>query len=254
MSLKELVHSGPEADTARIVLYGLGGIGKSTWASKAEKPIFLDIEGGLGGIDAESIPLNESDYMGFIDTLKLIYEEKHDYKTLVIDSIDWLERIIHRHVCKTKSVDNIAELEWGKGYVAALNFIEQIISKLDKIREAKKMDVILIAHAAILQVENPGEKSYNRWGIQLHYKSAAKLFQWSDACLFATWDVYTTQEAGKFGATRNLAHGGDRVLRSVDQPTHLAKNRLGLPDPLKMDYEEFSRHLNQFKKRERVHA
>lgn len=247
--LNEIVHKGPEVETIRSILYGLGGIGKSTWASKSDAPIFLDIEGGLGGIDVESIPLKNSDYQKFIDVLKMIYEEDHKYKTLVIDSLDWLERIVHQHVCKLKSVDSIGDLDWGRGYLVALNIFEQIINKLDKIREQKKMDIILIAHAAIMQVDNPGESSYTRWGIQMHYKTAAKIYQWSDACLFAYNDVYVTKEAGSFGKTRVLAHGGDRVVRTVDQPTHMAKNRMNLPDPMKLDYEEYHSYLDKIKNR-----
>ena len=79
MSLKDLVKTGPDFDTFRMIIYGMGGIGKSTLASLAEKPIFLDIEGGLAGIDANSIPLQETDYMGFLESLKMLYEEDHDY-------------------------------------------------------------------------------------------------------------------------------------------------------------------------------
>jgi len=249
MSLKDIVKTGPDFDTFRMIIYGMGGIGKSTLASLAEKPIFLDIEGGLAGIDANSIPLQETDYMGFLESLKMLYEEDHDYKTLVVDSLDWLERVVHRHTCGVKKVDDIADLDWGKGYVAALGFMEQIINKFDKLRNHKKMNMILISHAATTKVEDPGVPEYQKWALQLHYKSAAKLFQWSDMCLFATYDVRTTKETGAFNKQRTLAHGGTRVLRTRDQPTHAAKNRIGLPDPMEMEWELIQEFINNAKKK-----
>ena len=103
MSLKDIVITKPDFETYRAIIYGVGGIGKSTLASKSEKPIFLDIEGGLSCIEVPSIPLMNVNppeaYEKFIQTLAMLYEEDHDYKTLVIDSLDWLERIVHAHTC-----------------------------------------------------------------------------------------------------------------------------------------------------------
>ena len=253
MSLKDIVKTKPDFETYRAIIYGVGGIGKSTLASKAEKPIFLDIEGGLSCIEVPSIPLMNVNppeaYEKFIQTLAILYEEDHDYKTLVIDSLDWLERIVHAHTCKTKRIDDIATLDFGRGYVAALGFMEQIINKLEKLRSKKKMNMILISHAAQVKVDNPGEEERMKWNLQLHHKSTAKFFQWSDMCLFANYEVRTTKESASFGKQRIIAHGSERILHTRDHANHAAKNRLGLPDPMDMDWELIQKFINNAKKK-----
>ena len=253
MSLKDIVKTKPDFETYRMILYGVGGIGKSTLASKAEKPIFLDIEGCLSCIEVPSIPLMNINpqevYEKFIETLKMLYEEDHDYKTLVVDSLDWLERIVHAHTCKTKRIDDIGVLDFGRGYIAALGFMEQIINKLEKLRSGKKMNMILISHAAQVKVDNPDEEERMKWNLQLHHKSTAKFFQWSDLCLFANYEVRTTKETGSFGKQRIIAHGSERILFTRDNGSHAAKNRLGLPDPMEMEWELIQEFINNAKKK-----
>ena len=253
MSLKDIVKTKPDFDTYRAIIYGVGGIGKSTLASKSENPIFLDIEGGLSCIEVPSIPLMNVNppegYEKFIQTLAMLYDEDHDYKTLVIDSLDWLERIVHAHTCKTKKIDDIATLDFGRGYVAALGFMEQIINKLEKLRSKKKMNMILISHAAQVTVGNPGEEERMKWDLQLHKKTTAKFYQWSDMCLFANYEVRTTKESASFGKQRIIAHGSERILHTRDNGNHAAKNRLGLPDPMEMDWDLIQEFINNAKKK-----
>ena len=253
MSLKDIVKTKPDFETYRMILYGVGGIGKSTLASKSENPIFLDIEGGLSCIDTASIPLMnvnpQEAYEKFIQTLAMLYEEEHQYQTLVVDSLDWLERIVHAHTCKTKKIDDIAVLDFGRGYVAALGFMEQIINKLEKLRSKKKMNVILISHAAQVTVGNPGEDERVKWDLQLHKKTIAKFYQWSDLCLFANYEVRTTKESASFGKQRVIAHGSERLLFTRDDGNHAAKNRLGLPDPMELDWNLIQEFINNAKKK-----
>jgi len=188
-------------------------------------------------------------YEKFIQTLLMLYEEEHQYQTLVVDSLDWLERIVHAHTCKTKKIDDIAVLDFGRGYVAALGFMEQIINKLEKLRSKKKMNVILISHAAQVTVGNPGEDERVKWDLQLHKKTIAKFYQWSDLCLFANYEVRTTKESASFGKQRVIAHGSERLLFTRDDGNHAAKNRLGLPDPMELDWNLIQEFINNAKKK-----
>ena len=81
------------------MLYGTHGIGKSTFGAMAEKPIFVPTEDGLADIDCESFPLARS--LGEVmAALESLYSGDHDYRTVVIDSLDWLERLIWAEVCR----------------------------------------------------------------------------------------------------------------------------------------------------------
>ena len=57
MSLLQQIHSGRRHAPPRLMIYGTEGIGKSTTASQAPKPIFIPTEDGLDQIDCDSFPL-----------------------------------------------------------------------------------------------------------------------------------------------------------------------------------------------------
>lgn len=75
----------------KVLIYGNSGVGKSTLASQFPKPLFLDLEGGLNYMDVDRTPLIK-DSETFYKLLLEISKEKPDYKTIVIDSADWLVR------------------------------------------------------------------------------------------------------------------------------------------------------------------
>ena len=91
MSLLQKIHSGPRHSPPRLMVYGVEGIGKSTIASQAPKPIFIQTEDGLDQLDCDSFPLAQT--LGEVESaVQALIAEEHDYQTVVIDSADWLER------------------------------------------------------------------------------------------------------------------------------------------------------------------
>ena len=60
MSLISSITKGREAQPPRIMIYGSEGVGKSTFAASAPKPIFIQTEDGLGEIDCRKFPLAHS--------------------------------------------------------------------------------------------------------------------------------------------------------------------------------------------------
>src|SRR6185312_615233 len=97
-------------------LYGVHGVGKSSFAAAAPEPIFIPTEEGLNTIDCHSFPLVTA-YADAIKALEALYVEEHPYRTVVVDSLDWLERLIWVEVCKERSVNNIEDVGYAKGYV-----------------------------------------------------------------------------------------------------------------------------------------
>ena len=96
-TLMNQISKGRKARPRRVMLYGTHGIGKSTFGAMAEKPIFVPTEDGLADIDCESFPLARS--LGEVmAALESLYSGDHDYRTVVIDSLDWLERLIWAEV------------------------------------------------------------------------------------------------------------------------------------------------------------
>lgn len=106
MSLLAQVTSGRQHRPRRVMLYGVHGIGKSTFGAMAPNPVFIQTEDGLSNIDCARFPLAES-FHDVMAMLMELYSEQHDFRTVVIDSLDWLERLIWTHVCREKHKENI---------------------------------------------------------------------------------------------------------------------------------------------------
>ena len=52
------------------------------------------------------LPLAES-YIDVMKALDALVNESHDFKTVVIDSLDWLETLIWKQVCSDNKVPSI---------------------------------------------------------------------------------------------------------------------------------------------------
>lgn len=105
------------------MIYGSEGIGKSTFAALVPNPVFVQTEDGLSEIDCSKFPLAKS-FDDVVLQLQAVRDEQHDYGTVVIDSLDWLERLVWDRVCADYGVKSIEKADggYGKGYVHALTY------------------------------------------------------------------------------------------------------------------------------------
>src|SRR5687768_670007 len=128
MGLLELVQHGKTQMPPRIMTYGIEGVGKSTLASCAPKPIFVQTEDGLNEIECSKFPLATS-LDDVLAALSELTTEEHPFETVVIDSLDWLERMIWDAVCRRESVTTIEKVGggYGKGYILALDYWRRLI-------------------------------------------------------------------------------------------------------------------------------
>lgn len=248
MSLDLVISGKQPRPPRRMVVFGTHGVGKSTFAAKADNPIFIQTEDGLGDIECSKFPLAKEWWQieRALDTLK---DEEHDYKTVVIDSLDWLETLIWKQTCLDKSVNSIEDIGYQKGYTFCLEYWHTVFDKLDELRNEKGMGVILIAHSKVEQFKHPEVEAYDRYAPRLHKHAAAAVQEWADEVFFATTEKPFVRSDGEGKKTRHIAspiESENRVLKTVEQPTHLAKNRLGkkLPPVIPLDYDLFREFLN----------
>lgn len=243
MSLPEQLHHGRRHCPPRILIYGTEGIGKSRTASQAPKPIFIPTEDGLDQIDCDSFPLATA--LTHVESaLDLLIQEDHDYQTVVLDTLDWLERLIWDQLCQQYAVSSIEKVDGGyaRGYVHALGPWRRIISRLDTLRDQRRMCVVLLAHAKIEKFEDPETAAYDRYSPRLHKHATALVTEWVDAVLFATRRIVTRTEETGFNRNRTTAaglgrDGGERILRCVGSPSCVAKNRYDLPAELPLSWQ-----------------
>lgn len=240
MQLLNQIERGKTSKPRRTKVYGTHGVGKSTFAAESEKPIFVQTEDGLAGIEADRFPL-ATRYGDVLNALSELYTEQHEYRTVVIDSLDWLERLIWTDVCEKRGVENIEDIGYGKGYVFALTQWREILAGLDGLRNDRDMGVILIAHAQIEKFANPETDTYDRYSPRLHKQASALIQEWCDEVLFAAYRLHTKTTDEGFGRKRVQGIGtGERIIRTTERPAHVAKNRLGLPEELPLDYATYA--------------
>lgn len=240
MTLLKQVQRGCVNVPRRTLLYGTHGIGKSTFGAMAEQPIFVPTEDGLANIDCERFPLAGS-CAEVMHALAALYTEEHAYRTVIIDSADWLERLIFARVCQDRNVESIEDIPYGKGYVFALTHWREVLAALDALRRDRGMQVMLVAHAQIEKFANPETDTYDRYSPRLQKLASALVQEWCDEVLFATYRIHTKTVSEGFDRKRVQGIGsGERIIRTTERPAHVAKNRLNLPDELPLDYRVYA--------------
>jgi hypothetical protein len=113
-SLLSTITSGKVKRHIYMALFGLDGVGKTTFASQAPSPIFVGTEAGTFQLDVARFPKASTfeELLGQLDALLLL---KHDYKTVVVDTLDWLEPLIWAQVCGEDHVESIETYKGGFG-------------------------------------------------------------------------------------------------------------------------------------------
>ena len=221
----------------RIMLYGVEGIGKSTFAAYSPKPIFILTEDGLGSLPVQHFPLAKTvaSVMAAITTL---YDEKHDYKTVVLDSLDWLEAMIWQEM---ESKHDAKDLAYGKGASIAADKWRTIVTAFDALRAKHNMNVILIAHTMIKRFDSPETEPYDRYQPKLQERSGSLIREWADAVLFANYKTIVKQSDVGFNKTVSRGvSSGERMLFTSERPAYMAKNRYSLPESIPLDWDAFA--------------
>lgn len=235
----------------RIIIHGDAGCGKTTFGACADKPVFIQTEDGLGSLDATAFPLAQS-FTEVMEAIGTLYSEEHEFKTLVVDSLDWLEPLIWKHTCefwtdKKGDVKRLASIEdagYGKGYVEALGYWRQFFSGITALRDERKMTIVMIAHSEQKRVEDPLLPAYDTHDLKLHKRAAALAEEFADVILYAAVQTNIVTEDIGFNNKRTRAvTTGTRVIHTVGQPAFLAKNRFNLPPVLPLTWADFAQHM-----------
>lgn len=230
MSYLQKIKKGNVDLPPRVVLSGPEGIGKSTFGANAPNPLFLTAEDGLTGLEHVDrfTPENFKEFQGVLTEIEA--EQSVSFKTLIIDTADWLERLIHDHCCKRDKQANIESYGYGKGYKIVEPELVSTLAQLDRIRHKHKVSVIILSHVQIKSHTPPGSDPYDRYEMKGHKGFTGILREWPDACLFAVYETFTTKNSGN-----EKVIGGDRIIHTQWAPGWDAKNRYNLPDPIPLD-------------------
>jgi hypothetical protein len=244
IDLASILKSTTTLAAPRILVHGVAGVGKTTFAAAA--PVFICTEDGLGTLQAPHFPLARS-FDEVMEALAALYEQPHAFASVVIDSVDWLEPLIWQRTCQENGWKDLEQPGFGKGYVAALDLWRQYLEALNTLRDARGMTIIQIAHTDIKRFDSPEHEPYDRYVIKLHARAAALLQEHSDVVLFANYRISTVKSDVGFNKKVTRALGsGERVLYTAERPAFLAKNRYSLPDSLPLSWPAFAEAMPHF--------
>jgi len=244
--------TGKRKRPRRILLYGTHGIGKSSWAAKSPSPLFLQTESGLDDIGADRTPLltqfSDVPRGGERDQsveywLNCLMHEEHEYKTVVIDTLDWCERLIWQEVANDNGVEVVGDIGYGKGYQLTLTHWNRLLDTLDTLLEKRGIGIILLAHSKDVRVEPPDGDTYTRYEPDLYKNVAPLLQEWCDEVLFANYEVNQIAKDEGFNRTRHIAIGGERVVYTREMPAHLAKRRIDMPDKIALEWNTYAGYV-----------
>jgi len=241
----------------RILIYGASGCGKTTFAlcehspkgSAREDTVAILTEDGLGDIEANHFPLSKT-FEAIEEAMGALYTEAHPFKTLVIDSLDWLEPLIWDYTCRQNCWDSIEQAGYGRGYVQADYAWRRFFEGINALREEKGMTVVMIAHQQIITIADPELPEYQSTEIKLHKRAAAIAKEYMDIILHARIKTFVSNDPsktkGKNESVRQLATTtGTRVIITQPKPGATAKNRYHLPPELPLDWSAFKEAMNQ---------
>ncbi len=144
---KEKTAPKERLDDYIILLYGPPKIGKSTLASQFDKPLFLATEAGLNALEVYQVPVATWDK--FLAACKEIAAGGHDFKTIIVDTVDNLFKACSEHVRKKNNIQHESDLDWGKGWQLVRDEFSRALTKLSLL----PYGLVMISHSEFIEIK-----------------------------------------------------------------------------------------------------
>ena len=197
-----------ELNKPKAVVFGAEGSGKSTLGSKLSKPLFLDIEGGISGIDVDCVKIDT--WAEFVNTIKEIAATaEFAWDNIIIDSLTALERLLHQHICKTSGSSSIVLAcgGYGKGLVEAVTQMSLLINSLSA---KKDLGVWFLCHSTVKNVNDPTRGEYASFGVRADKSMSEWVTSWADLIGFVEIDLMVGEDGKPV-----LRKEGNEVRRTI---------------------------------------
>ena len=239
VQVRKSVQFGEVASSSghRVLLYGPGGIGKTTLASQLPGPVaFIDLDESLPRLRSQ---LEESGRMANImpvtgihnwQTLRDVIQSDgwEKVRSIVIDTGTRAEELAVAHTLENvlvdgKRVTSVEGYGYGKGYGFVFDTFLPLLADLDRHARAGR-NVVFVCHDCTSTVPNPAGEDWLRYEPRLQSPNSGKasirlrVREWADHVLFVGYDV----SVGKDGKGRGA---GTRTLYSAEVPHCMAKSR-----------------------------
>lgn len=224
----------PAFDMSKLsmLLYGAPKIGKSTFCSRAEDALFIATEPGLNHLETANVRVNS--WMEFLEVMALLQKGDHNFKILVIDTIDKLCDFCEIQICDTAKVQTLNDFSYGKGYTLYKSELKRVFVKVF----ALNMGVILTSHSQLIDIDTPTGKQ-TKWMPTFEKRAQEIIVPMVDIIGFAQ-NIISLNQKGERVETR--------VLQTKTSSLWEAGDRTGrLPETMPFKYALFERELKKEK-------
>mgnify|MGYP000119510686 CR=1 FL=1 len=225
-----------------VVMHAQEKFGKTSLFAYAPNPIYAMIQGERGLLtllDARQIPAtahyNEDfrDWMVFIDFLRSLRNDKHEYKTLVIDTGNALEMLCCDMVKREQYQDkDELFMAYHKGYVSAMVPWQKMLDLIDEIREKRRMMVVFLHHTKVKEFSDPNGKTWAKWQPEGNEKLWMLTSRKADVILFGGWDVEVKKDWTNNAKDEKATGQPTRYLLAGTQQGAVSGNRCGFDDKI----------------------
>ena len=157
-----------------------------------------------------------------IEQIKEFGTQDHPYKTLIFDTATSLNGMLERELVEFDESEALSVQDaaggFQKGYDIIATWHYEIISLCNRLRNAKGMAIIFLAHTANRKVKNHPELSgeYNVYGMDMHVKSKNNYINLVDAAIYLKQEEIATghkiDKKDRTLKTGRITQTGDRVL------------------------------------------
>jgi len=233
------ISKGVQRGAIRGIIYGVEGIGKTSLGAELPDPLILDIEDGSRQLDVARVRLDHATRVS--EAIRDLTRDPQGFKTIVIDTADWLERLVAENLLQRYAVKSIEDVAggYGKGYTILREDFDRILALTDGLID-RGIHVIFIAHSTVKKISPPDQTDgFDRYELKLSKQVGPILKEWAELVLFCNFKIQMVEGTdGRIKATG----GTDRVIHTTRTAAWDAKNRFGLRPELPMHIDSI-RHL-----------